>query len=74
MVLDTSSLFLLKVTVMKKFTLAHLMLVMGIGIFAVNLVFNHFIDVPTAINYFFRGGALVTMSFGFLNFRLVSVE
>lgn len=74
MVLDTSYLFLLKVILMKKFTLAHLMLVMGMGILAVNLIFNHFFDVPTAINYFFRGGALVTMSFGFLNFRLVTVE
>ncbi|AWM32733.1 hypothetical protein [Hymenobacter nivis] len=59
---------------MKKFTLAHLMLVLGMGILAVNLVFNHFFDVPIAVNYFFRGGALVTMSFGFLSFRLVAVE
>ena len=59
---------------MKKFTLAHLMLVMGMGILAVNLVLNHFFDVPTVVNYFFRGGALVTMSFGFLSFRLVTVE
>ncbi|TPG66498.1 hypothetical protein [Hymenobacter nivis] len=59
---------------MKKFTLSHLMLVMGMGIFIVNMVLNHFFDVPTVINYFFRGSALVTMAFGFLNFRLVTAE
>jgi len=59
---------------MKKFTLAHLMLIMGMGILTINLVSNHFFDVPTAVNYFFRGGALVTMSFGFLSFRLVAAE
>ncbi len=59
---------------MKKFTLAHLMLVMGIGIIGVNLAFNHFFDVPAAINYFFRGSALIAVAFGFLGFRLVVAE
>lgn len=59
---------------MKKFTLAHLMLAMGIGILAVNLTFNHFFEVPTVINYFFRGSAMITVAFGFLGFRLVVAE
>ncbi len=59
---------------MKKFTLAHLMLAMGIGILAINLTFNHFFDVPTVINYFFRGSAMITVAFGFLGFRLVVAE
>ena len=59
---------------MKKFTLAHLMLVMGMGILAVNLAFNHFFDVSAAVNYFFRGSAAVSVAFGFLGFRLVVAE
>ena len=59
---------------MKKFTLAHLMLVIGMGILAVNLAFNHFFDVPAAVNYFFRGSAAVSVAFGFLGFRLVVAE
>ncbi len=59
---------------MKKFSLAHLMLIMGIGIMGINLTFNHFFDVPAVINYFFRGGAVIAVVFGFLGFRLVIAE
>ncbi len=59
---------------MKKFTLSHLMLVMGISILAINLVVNYFVDVPTTINYFFRASAVVTFVFGFLSFRLTVAE